>query len=322
MSVGGIAWLWAQSRSVGRDLTPRALRRRVQFMRAALRVRPALAPLRSPAPGTALARALAQRPQLVGAVVWPYVCAQWDANARLRHLVAHFEALDRTPALDVAADAATELLNLEEISPGLRVVLDQPAWFMREGPLVLNLFEGEVRLYSLAFSLGAPASRPAACIGALQGVTTEGVLDRYRELTKALHGQRPRDFLIELFRMLCRAAGVAEILAVADAQRVHRSAYFGEAKATHLQVDYDEIWRDRGGEPRDAMFFTLPLQPCARDLEEVPSKKRAMYRRRYELLAALAPRMAAACTVRSNGVGRAGDASPSTAVFGHVAQRA
>ena len=322
MSVADIAWLWAQSRHVGGGLGPRAIRRRAQFMRAARHLGPALATLRSPAPGSALARALAQRPQLVGAVVWPYVCAQWDANARLRHLAAHFEALDRVPALDVAADAATELLSLCDVSPGLRVVLDQPAWFMREGPLVLNLFEGQVRLYSLAFSLGGPASRPTACIGALQGVTTEGVLDHYRALTKALHGQRPRDFLIELFRMMCRAAGVAEILAVADAQRVHRSAYFGEAKSTHLQVDYDEIWRDRGGAARDAAFFTLPLRACAKDLEEVPSKKRAMYRRRYELLAALAPRMAAACTVRSNGVGRAGDASPSTAVFGHVAQRA
>ena len=251
---------------------------------------------------------------------WPYVCAGWRAEQRLRHLAAHFQAIGRLPALEVPAGGAVELLDLGDLSPGLRVVLDEPAWFLREGPLVLNLFEGGERLYSLAFSLGGGPM--TAWVGALQGVATDDALARYRELTKALHGLRPRDFLIEVFRMLCRGIGVTRILAVADAQRVHRSAYFGAAKSAQLQVDYDEIWRDRGGAPHDAQFFALPLAAPAKALDEVPSKKRAMYRRRHELLAALAPRVAAACLPRGEAA-RSGDvAAPAPGFAAHEARHA
>ncbi len=319
MSGSDLAWRWSQSRVVARGLSPRALKHRLGFVREAARVRSALAPLRAPAPGSALQRALAERPELLGAVVWPYVCAGWDAEARLRHLAAHFQAVGRAAVLQVPAGGAVELLDLSDVSPGLRVVLDQPKWFMREGPLVLNLFEGELRLYSLAFSLaGTP---PVAYVGALQGVATEGVLERYRELTKALHGLRPRDVLIELFRMLSRALGVTRILAVADAARVHRSAYFGGAKAAQLQVDYDAIWADRGGVPHDPQFFTLPLHAPAKSLDEVPSKKRAMYRRRHELLAALEQRLAAACAL-PGGAPLTPPAGAPAAGFDPVAQHA
>lgn len=320
MNLGDIAWAWSQSGAVAGVGGVRALRRRLGFVRQAARVQDALAPLRTPPAGSALQRALEQRPELVGAVVWPYVCAEWSASRRLQHLVEHFQAVGRTPVLEVAVGDAFELLDLGELAPGLRMVLDQPAWFMREGPLVLNLFEGETRLYSLAFSLGSVDGRPAAYVGAVQGVTIEGILERYRDLTKVLHGLRPRDFLVEVFRMLCRGIGVKDIVAVADASRVHRSAYFGEAKASALQIDYDEIWRDRGGAVHDAQFFSLPVEAPVRDLEQVPSKKRALYRRRYELLAVLEAQVAAACALRTGA--RASEAAVSAQGFGHVAQHA
>jgi len=320
MNLAGIAWAWAQSHVVAGAGGVRALRRRLAFVRAAARVQDALASLRTPPAGSALQRALQQRPQLVGAVVWPYVCAEWPAERRLQHLAAHFQAVGRLPVLDVAVDAEFELLGLGDLSPGLRMVLDQPAWFMREGPLVLNLFEGETRLYSLAFSLGTVDGRPAAYVGAVQGVTIDGVLERYRDLTKVLHGLRPRDFLVEVFRMLCCGIGVKDILAVADASRVHRSAYFGAAKASALQVDYDEIWRDRGGAVHDAQFFALPVEAPARDLAQVPSKKRALYRRRYELLAALEAQVSAACVVRAGP--RPSEVAVPAPGFEHVAQHA
>ena len=114
-------------------------------------------------------------------------------------------------------------------------------------------------------------------------------------MTKAAHGMRPRDLLVELFRAFCRAVGAARMLAVADASRQHRSRYFGKAKAETLSLNYDEIWLERGGVAKGPDFFELPVALRLRDLEEVPSKKRGMYRRRHELLHDLDRRMHQAC---------------------------
>ena len=160
--------------------------------------------------------------------------------------------------------------------PELRLVLDQPKWFM-QGQLTISLFAGETRIYSLAFSFRLEPTL-VAYIGAIQGRDLEGILDLYRQITKALHGMRPRDFLVEVFCMLCRVVGVKQIYAIADSCRIHRSPYFGHDK-TKITVNYDEIWQDRGGAQLCRDFFTIPITGSKHEHEEIPPKKRSMYRK-------------------------------------------
>lgn len=278
---------WKRSAMVDARNPLRRLARRASFVRSALALDGLLAPLIDAPAGSYAARVLAARPTLLGVLSWPYVSAWWPVRRRTEHLARHLASAAELPGLAVDVDEARVLLDLHEVAPGLRVVLDHAQWFLREGPLVVNLFVADERVYSLAFSLGRDADgRRAAWIGAVQGRSLETALDTYRDLTKALHGMRPRDYLVELFRMLCRAAGIEAIYAVADSARVHRSPYFGRAADGKLQVNYDEVWTERGGTPFDADLFRLPLTGALKPLEEVPSKKRAMYRRRYELLEA------------------------------------
>jgi uncharacterized protein VirK/YbjX len=96
---------------------------------------------------------------------------------------------------------------------------------------------------------------------------------------------RPRDFLFELFRAFCRAFGVSKIYAVSDASRHHRSSYFGsKAKNGELTLNYDEIWLERGGALHNSDFYVFNVDQQLKNLEEVPSKKRSMYRKRFEFL--------------------------------------
>lgn len=282
LTAADLSRLWSISRTVVDASGLRGLYRRLSFMAATVRHRAVLLPFMH-ASG-ALDRVLERRPETIGAVVWPYVCLSWDAPTRLARIGDHWAAVEAVaPVLNFAPDDGRELLDLADLMPGLRVVLDQPKWFMREGQAVLNLFVGETRVFSLAFSLRIEDSL-TACIGAIQGRDIEGVLDTYKAMTGALHGMRPRDFLVELFRALCGAIGVSRIYAVADAKRHHRSPYFGNKFAKQVPMDYDEIWRERGGEPLSVDFFVLPVDPGRRNIEEVPSKKRSMYRKRYEML--------------------------------------
>ena len=56
-------------------------------------------------------------------------------------------------------------------------------------------------------------------------------------------------------------------------------------QSSHYVVDYDAIFAESGGQLKD--YWELPLE-IDRNLDDVPSKKRSMYRKRYAMLDDLA----------------------------------
>lgn len=228
----------------------------------------------------------AERPQaLVGPLIWPYLCAGWTVDERLDHIAAHHHVIDSLSApFPFSTQERLILSDLQETYPGLRIVLDQPQWFMREGGLTISLFIEDFRAYSLAFSLAQNADGTGLdCrIGSLQGRNAEQTTDLYRSLTKAAHGLRPRDFLLEICRILCRHWGVTRLLGVRDSQRHHRHPFFSNKQ--DITQDYDAIWRDRGGVDEDTDFYRLPIASERRMDEDIKPNKRSLYRRRYRFL--------------------------------------
>lgn len=259
------------------------LKLRVQLWRAAAGNFGALAAMAGSS-SPSLQRIAAERPNvLVGPLVWPYLCAGWTASERLMRLHAHYRVIDRLGVpFPFSADEKLILADLTDLHSGLRIVLDQPQWFMREGGLTLNLFVGDFRAYSLAFSLGDGAQGIDCMIGSIQGRNSDEATAIYRDLTKAAHGLRPRDLLIEVLRILCRHWQVSRLLAVRDSERHHRHPFFG-GKAVAPQ-DYDAIWQDRGGHLADEYFYELPIVSERRADEDIKPNKRSLYRRRYRFL--------------------------------------
>jgi uncharacterized protein VirK/YbjX len=289
-------WLWKISKiCAGGSLSN--LKGRLTFMVSAIRFSKSLQPFLHAADGSLINKLMTQRPETVGAIVWPYQCHTWVPKARLDRIREHYSVIDSlSPRIDFPMDGALKLLDLGNVYESLHVVLDQPIWFMREGQLVINLFIDNVRIFSLAFSFARESGEVVAYVGAMQGRNIEGLLDKYREITKAMHGMRPRDFLFELFRAFCRALGVSKIYAVSDASRHHRSAYFGsKAKDGELTLNYDEIWLERGGVLQNSDFYVFNVDQQIKNLEEVPSKKRSMYRKRYEFLETTEAQMLDVC---------------------------
>jgi uncharacterized protein VirK/YbjX len=174
--------------------------------------------------------------------------------------------------------------DLSDLLPGLRIILDRPEWFQREGELTLNLFVDDTRVYSLAFILGRESGKRIAYIGAMQGRNLDNIETIYRDITKKCHGARPRDLLATIFQMLAVAAGVQRILAVNEECRHHKHPYFGERAGSTQSASYDDIWTDRGGQSVAGGFFELPSAPTVRPDSDIPTHKRSMYRKRYALL--------------------------------------
>ena len=201
MNVDDLKWLWRISAPIcnrlgvrGQKLSfekARILKRRFSFILKAARLIDVLQMFMHPRQGSPLQRAIQQRPEMVGVVIWPYICSSWDARTSLRRIDEHFRVIETMNAtLDFPCNVALTLLDLAEVAANLRVALDQPKWFMREGLFVINLFALDVRIYSLAFSFAFEEGKVIAHIGAIQGVDTEGIQDDYKDLTKALHGMR------------------------------------------------------------------------------------------------------------------------------------
>ncbi|MEQ1599223.1 MAG: DUF535 family protein [Methylotenera sp.] len=227
-----------------------------------------------------------ERPETLGAIIWPYQCNTWDAKTRLSHIAEHYNAIeDLKFKIAFPLDGALKLLDLTNVYKGLHIVLDQPKWFMREGQLVINLFLDKTRILSLAFSFARESGKVVAYIGAIQGRNFDWSLDLNRDLTKAMHGMRPRDFLFEQFRTLCRTVGVSKIYAVSNASRHHLDSYFGKKnEKRELALNYDEVWIERGGILEDSDFYVFSMNLQKKNIQQIPAKKRSMYRRRYEFL--------------------------------------
>ena len=264
--------------------SPGALRMQMRFVLAGLAERALVNRMMSAKDGSALHQIMVERPQLLGALVWPYQCAAWGVPERLHRIISHYSAVDELGApFRFSIHERLVLARLDSLHEGMMVVLDQPEWFLREGGLAMSLFMGSFRAYSIAFSLSRAADGGlTATIGGVQGRSQEDALDTYRVLTKELHGLRPRDFLIETFRILCRQLGVRYICAVSESARHQRHPFFqGAVPVSH---NYDAIWEDRGGMRAGPNFYALPVTKERRDLSEVKSGKRSMYRRRFDFL--------------------------------------
>ena len=229
-------------------------------------------------------KALEKRMQLLGLLIWPYQCASWGASKRLARFQAHYQEIDALGApLNFSLDDKLVLATLDDYHPGLRIVLHQPLWLMREGGMTISLFIEDTLIFSLTFSLFRDAQNDrCALIGGCQGRNVDGIMDTYRDLTKALHGLRPRDFLMESFGILCRVIEVKQMFAVSDAERHRRHPFFNQTG--DFPQDYDVAWQERSGVMTQEGLFLFPEKPVRKDLEEIKAKKRSLYRKRYAFL--------------------------------------
>lgn len=246
----------------------------------------ALEPLRSAARDSNLSRLLKAYPDVWGIALTPMMTSAWDARARIARLTDHCQLAERlgTP-FNLKPFHYVDLLRLDGIDARYRVTLDQPGWLLRDGLLTISLWDGIERMFTLSFCFARQGGELVAYVGGVQGKRDPEVLEKYREITKAAHGMRPRDLLIELFRLLCQSVSVDRILCVSDDIRYQKSRYFLlYGTEPHIDANYDQAWEERAAIRRSDGFFELPLQRVDRAADGIPARKRAMYRQRYAML--------------------------------------
>jgi uncharacterized protein VirK/YbjX len=216
----------------------------------------------------------------------PYIHNQWEVEQRLKVILQHYKIIKNMPGILNLVDAKPRIiLDLSKYLAGMFITLDKAKWFVREGEIVLNLFKEDERLMSLAFTFSKLNNELVIYIGALQGMQPSNEsLEMLKQVTKSLEGLRPADLLLEVLREIAFNVGVKQIFAISDESRHHRHKYFGKLQESLLKTNYNQKWLENQGVLLENGFYALPIKKHRKDIAEVASNKRALYRRRYEML--------------------------------------
>ena len=170
-------------------------------------------------------------------------------------------------------------LSFGEVIPDFEMTLSMTTHQPMEGYWVLELWHKPRN--ELVYLLTFAKLDEALLISVVQGPNFEGSKEMVKQLTKTCHGLRLAYLMVETMKALTKALGFNQLLGIP--QKYQNKSRF--IQSSHYVVDYDAIFSESGGQLKD--YWELPLE-IDRNLDEVPSKKRSMYRKRYAMLDDLA----------------------------------
>jgi uncharacterized protein VirK/YbjX len=234
-----------------------------------------------------------QNPRLYLKVQWPYLNRNYGAQKRLEIMRCHYRFLLERIQVDLREHLLTNsFFTLARWStPSLGTFslrLSHQNKFSQEGEMVLSFFrDNPDRLCTLlCFTISGDSE---ISIGCLQGNkpmpdAQPSNKDFNVMLTRGLHGLRPKNLLLFGLRQLAAAWSIDRLRAVGNRMHIFRES---------LKCGYDSFWDEAEGVLAPDGMYDLPASPQLKDLKDVPAKKRAMYRRRFQFLEALEGEIAA-----------------------------
>lgn len=156
----------------------------------------------------------------------------------------------------------------------------------KEGMLSVELNLGQQHLYQIMFWIARDKSGQIALwIGAMQGPNMENSRDIIKKITKRCFSYRTKNFILYMVQAVARAIKIKRIYAVTNYGYYANNHFRLNRK---LKTNFEDFWLEAGGQPTDdRRFYELPLVEARKSMEEVPTRKRAVYRKRFEFLDAV-----------------------------------
>ncbi|GGY28593.1 VirK/YbjX family protein [Paludibacterium paludis] len=222
----------------------------------------------------------------------PYLQQRLSTTGKLAMLTAHYALETERFAPRVLADLLTqpelvlaELTGKDERT--YRVTLTHQHTFDKEGELSLQLGDPNgVPLTLVTFTL---APDDTLIIGGLQGPRKQHGPECIKDATKACHGLFPKRVAMEAVTQLAASLGIKRIRAVSKDMHIYNSWRYRK----DFEADYDSFWETLDGKRDADGFYTLPPAIPRKAMEDIASKKRSEYQRRYMLMDELGRQLAA-----------------------------
>ena len=165
------------------------------------------------------------------------------------------------------------------------LVLNYDYRLRKEGEFTVSLKKDENRIISLAFSIGKTEQNEyIAYVGCVQGHSLANQ-DLTKNIHKLLHAIRPKSFIVFVSQKLFEVFGCKDVLFIDNKSRPHTKKHLIRLPWIHdISFDNDETWKELGGVATSGGWYRFPLVAQRKPLDEVKSKKRSQYKKRYALL--------------------------------------
>ena len=199
----------------------------------------------------------------------------------------HFSFLEAALKPDILLDIYREknqvLWENEHEGEPLRLVLYYEAGQRKEGLLSVTLRLGRQALYQMIFWIQKnPKGEWSAYIGAMQGPNMDNAKEVIKKITKQCHAYRTKNLILHAMQEVAKTLGLKHLYAVTNDGYYAMNHVRRDRK---LKTNFSDFWAESGGTPcEDKRFYELPLTEYRKSMEEVPTRKRANYRRRYMLM--------------------------------------
>lgn len=181
-------------------------------------------------------------------------------------------------------------ISFGEVIPEFELTLKLSEHQPMEGFWTLELTHvpTEELIYLLTFG----KVQHALLIAVIQGPNFEGSKEMVKLLTKKCHGLRPAYLMVEAMKALTVTLGYSALWGIPH--KYQNKSRFVQSK--RYVVDYDAIFAESAGKLGE--YWELPLHFETKNMDDIPSNKRSMYRKRYAMLEQLRENMATALKVR------------------------
>ena len=214
-----------------------------------------------------------------------YNKSRFDDRARL--VEEHMEFLTEHLRPEIVKDIYREndqvLWTSEHEGTPLTLSISYEPGQRKEGILSVMLRLGREPLYQIIFWIAKnPAGEWSMWIGAMQGPNMENAKEIIKKITKQCHAYRTKNLILYAAQAVARSLELQHIYAVTN---------YGYYANNHVRMDrklktsFSDFWQEAGGwTTEDKRFDELPLTEHRKTMEEVPTRKRAVYRKRFSLL--------------------------------------
>lgn len=150
----------------------------------------------------------------------------------------------------------------------------------KEGLMAVVMRLNNQHLYQIMFWLAPDKNQDLSMwIGAMQGPNMENARDIIKDITKRSHRYRTKNLILYMAMAVARNFGCKQIYAVSNEGYYAMNHVRRDRK---LKTDFGAFWEEPGGHlTDDSRFYEVPLVEPRKTMEEVPTRKRAVYRKRF-----------------------------------------
>lgn len=217
-----------------------------------------------------------------------YHLSTFDERIRLikDHMMFLKSTFEPEVVINLYRDKSLKLwkMELDEEFKSMELVMRIEPGQRKEGLLALMLLlpDGEP-IYQIIFWIARDKLGDwSMWIGAMQGPNMENAKEVVKKITKKCHSYRTKNLILYAAQAVARSLDLRKIYAVTNDGYYANNHVRSDRK---LKTSFSDFWIEAGGShTEDKRFDKLPLVEIRKSVEEIPTRKRAVYRRRFELL--------------------------------------